>query len=209
LLYVIGTAFIVIIMSKERTALGHKTEAMTDPLTGIYNRRGFLEAGQSLMLRLARTGGAVSVLAFDLDHFKSINDRFGHSIGDDVLCVFAATARNNTRATDVLGRLGGEEFAALLPGGAAEAQMVGERLRAAFEAAGVEIAGCRIGATVSIGAATAKAPIDVVALLQRADAALYAAKAAGRNRIVMAPDAATPADVPGAAPQTVEAALAR
>lgn len=189
LLYVIGTAFIVIIMSKERTALGHKTEAMTDPLTGIYNRRGFFDAGRHLMLRLSRTGGAVGVLVFDLDHFKSINDRYGHTVGDDALRLFAVTARNNMRATDVIGRLGGEEFAAIMPGGAAEALMVGERVRTAFEAAGMNICGCRADATVSIGAATAAVPADIVALLDRADGALYAAKSGGRNRVVLASEA--------------------
>jgi diguanylate cyclase (GGDEF)-like protein len=177
---------------------------MTDPLTGICNRRGFFEAGQQLMDRLARNGGAVSVLTFDLDHFKSINDRFGHAVGDEILCLFAATARNNMRATDVFGRLGGEEFAAVLPGGAAEAAMVGERLRAAFQAAGGEGFGYRLDATVSIGAVIATAPVDLAVMLERADRALYEAKSGGRNRVVLvseAPEATEPAasTVPGEA----------
>ena len=157
LLYVVGAAFIIVIMTQERIALGHKTAAMTDPLTGLFNRRAFYELGQQLMAQQARTKAAVSVLAFDLDHFKSINDRFGHAVGDDTLRLFAATARANVRATDVLARLGGEEFVAILPGGAAEAAMVGERLRAAFQAAAVEISSHRIRATVSVGIATAAA----------------------------------------------------
>jgi diguanylate cyclase (GGDEF)-like protein len=120
---------------------------------------------------------------FDLDKFKSINDRFGHAVGDDALKVFAATASAKMRASDVIGRLGGEEFAAILPGSAAEAAMVAERLRLAFQAAGVVISGHHIGATVSIGIATAIPPVQIDPLLARADAALYRAKHSGRNRI--------------------------
>jgi diguanylate cyclase (GGDEF)-like protein len=194
LLYVVGTAFIVVIMTQQRIALGHKTAAMTDPLTGLFNRRAFFEVGQQLMTRQARTKAAVSVLVFDLDHFKSINDRFGHAVGDDALRLFAATARNNVRATDVIARLGGEEFAAILPGGATDAAMIGERLRAAFQAAAVEISSHRIGATVSIGVAVATAPVEIDRLLQCADTALYRAKSNGRNRVEVAENepAATP-----------------
>jgi diguanylate cyclase (GGDEF)-like protein len=183
LLYVIGMAFIAVIMTKERVALGHKAAAMTDPLTGLFNRRAFFEAGHQLMARQARTNSPISVLVFDLDHFKSINDRFGHAVGDDALRVFAMMARNNLRASDVLGRLGGEEFAAVLPGGSAEAAMVGERLRAAFEAAAAEVSTYRIGATVSVGVASWVAPTDINLLLERADSALYRAKSNGRNRV--------------------------
>ena len=186
LLYVIGTAFIIVIMTQERIALGHKTAAMTDPLTGLFNRRAFYDLSQQLMSRQARTGALVSVLAFDLDHFKSINDRFGHAVGDDALKLFAATARANVRTTDVLARLGGEEFVAIIPGGAAEAVMVGERLRAAFQSAAVEISTHKIGATVSVGVATAMAPAQIDHMLERADVALYSAKTGGRNRVEMA-----------------------
>jgi diguanylate cyclase (GGDEF)-like protein len=138
------------------------------------------------MAQQARTKAAVSVLVFDLDHFKSINDRFGHAVGDDTLRLFAATARANVRATDVLARLGGEEFVAILPGGSAEAAMVGERLRAAFQAAAVEISSRKIGATVSIGVATAAAPAQIDPMLVHADMALYSAKKNGRNRVELA-----------------------
>jgi diguanylate cyclase (GGDEF)-like protein len=170
-------------MTQERIALGHKTAAMTDPLTGLFNRRAFYELSAQLMAQQARTRSAVSVLAFDLDHFKSINDRFGHAVGDDALKLFAVTARANVRATDVLARLGGEEFVAILPGGAAEAAMVGERLRAAFEVAGVEISAHKTGATVSVGVVTAMAPAQVDRMLEQADTALYTAKSNGRNRV--------------------------
>ena len=92
-------------------------------------------------------------MMFDLDHFKSINDRFGHAVGDEVLRVFAAVARKSMRATDIIGRLGGEEFAAIVPEPMEGAKIIAERLRAAFEAAGVTVGAHAIGATVSIGVA--------------------------------------------------------
>jgi diguanylate cyclase (GGDEF)-like protein len=186
LLYVVGTAFIIVIMTKERMLLSHKAEAMTDPLTGLLNRRAFYELGQQLMSRQARNGSAVSVLAFDLDHFKWINDNYGHTVGDEALRLFATTARNNIRGTDVLARLGGEEFAVILAGGASDAAIVGERLRAAFQGAAVEICSHRIDATVSVGAAAGEATVLIDQLLQRADIALYRAKSNGRNRIELA-----------------------
>jgi diguanylate cyclase (GGDEF)-like protein len=186
MLYAVGAAFLVVVMAKERIALVHKTAAMTDPLTGLYNRRAFHEAAQLMMAQQARKRMAVSVLAFDLDKFKSINDRFGHGVGDDALKVFAAAAMRSMRATDVLGRLGGEEFAAIVPGTASEAAIVGERVRAAFESAGVEISSHRIGATVSIGIASAVPPTAIEVLLERADVALYRAKESGRNRVELA-----------------------
>jgi diguanylate cyclase (GGDEF)-like protein len=123
------------------------------------------------------------VLLFDLDTFKSINDRFGHAVGDETLKTFAGIAQARMRATDVIGRIGGEEFAAILQGDTAEAGLVAERLRLAFQAAGVAVSGHRIGATVSIGVTTAIAPAQVDVLLAQADAALYRAKHHGRNRI--------------------------
>jgi diguanylate cyclase (GGDEF)-like protein len=189
LLYVVGTAFIALMMVKERAESQYKMAAATDPLTGLLNRRGFMERADVLVGRSARKrGGRVSLLMFDLDHFKSINDRFGHAVGDAALRVFAETAQNTMREGDVVGRLGGEEFAALVSGSAGEAAVAAERVRAAFEAAGVTIAGHAMGATVSIGVADTRAKAcNISHLLARADTALYAAKEAGRNRVVCAP----------------------
>jgi diguanylate cyclase (GGDEF)-like protein len=204
LLYVVGTAFIVVVMAKERSELLHKTAAVTDPLTGVFNRRGLLEAAQRLIDAQAGKRQQVTVLMFDLDHFKSINDRFGHDGGDDALRVFAATAAGNMRATDILGRFGGEEFTAILPGGADSAVAVAERVRAAFEIAGETIAGHRMNATVSIGAAATHAQgAELAALMTRADAALYRAKQTGRNRVV----AADASDEP--APEALAAIMVR
>jgi diguanylate cyclase (GGDEF)-like protein len=190
LLYVVGTAFIVVVMAKEHSALVHKTAAMTDHLTGLFNRRGFFEAAEKLLETQRKQGQSVTIMMFDLDHFKSINDRFGHEVGDDALQAFAATASSNMRLHDIFGRLGGEEFAAILPGGTETALMVGERVRAAFETSGVEIAGHAMNATVSIGITESLADVaHIQTMLSRADRALYAAKAKGRNRICTDKDA--------------------
>jgi diguanylate cyclase (GGDEF)-like protein len=206
MLYVVGTAFIVVVMAKERAALVHKTAAMTDLLTGVFNRRAFLDAAERLIAQRGRRSLPVSVLLFDLDRFKSINDSFGHAVGDDALKVFARTASASMRATDVVARLGGEEFVALLPGTAAEAAMVAERVRAAFQAAGAEISSRETCATVSIGVASAVPPVEIDALLLRADAALYRAKRNGRNRVEVAADGPVepiPLPVSGSAPAFV------
>jgi diguanylate cyclase (GGDEF)-like protein len=183
MLYAVGTAFIVLVLATERTMRIHKDAAMTDELTGLLNRRGVLQAAQGLIAQQAQKGEPVSALMFDLDHFKSINDKFGHAVGDKALHLFAATASVSMRASDVLGRFGGEEFVALLPGSLGEAKLVAERVRSAFQAAGGTVAGCDLKATVSIGAASGQPGTDIVALLAAADAALYRAKANGRNRI--------------------------
>lgn len=183
LLYVVGTAFIVLVLSKERMVRMHKTAASTDPLTGLFNRRAFFEAAEQMIARRTKKKEQVSVLAFDLDHFKSINDRFGHALGDEALRVFAATAAANMRADDVVARLGGEEFVALIPGDIAAAEAAGERVRLAFAEAGRVIGGQAVGATVSIGAACGPAGMDIHALLGWGDYALYAAKSNGRNRV--------------------------
>jgi diguanylate cyclase (GGDEF)-like protein len=185
LLYVVGTAFIVVVMAKEQAVWLHKTAAVTDPLTGLYNRRGYQEAARRLIDQQARKGEQVTVLMFDLDHFKSINDRFSHQVGDEALRVFAKTVSRNMRSSDIVGRFGGEEFSAILPGGLDVSFGVAERVRAAFDIAGEEIADMLVRATVSIGAASAPAKgAHLEALIGRADAALYRAKASGRNRVV-------------------------
>lgn len=186
MLYVVGTAFIVLVLSKERIVRVHKAAALTDPLTGVFNRRGFIEAARDLMTRQARQKERVSVLIFDLDRFKAINDRYGHALGDDALRLFASTAASNIRANDVLARFGGEEFVAILPGDAMDAVIVADRVRLAFEAAAVEVGGHRLNATVSVGAACGESTTNIEELLAHADAALYRAKSNGRNRVEQA-----------------------
>ena len=128
----------------------------------------------------------MSVLAFDLDHFKSVNDRYGHAVGDAVLQLFARVVRETMRADDVIGRLGGEEFVAVLPGALKDAAAAGERVRSALAAASIVRNGQRIAATVSIGVASGSPSGAVDLLITRADEALYRAKSGGRNRVEMA-----------------------
>lgn len=189
-LYAVGTVFMIARLVADRIAAVHKTAAMTDPLTGILNRRGFTEAAELLRAQEARGGRPVSVLIFDLDHFKGINDRFGHLVGDDILKLFADTLTASLRVTDVIGRLGGEEFVALLPCAVNDAGIAAERVRAAFADCGACVDEIRIDTTVSIGAAGASARTSLAPILAAADAALIKAKQAGRNRIELARDVA-------------------
>ena len=184
LLYAVGMAFIVLVLSKERTLRMHKTAALTDPLTGLFNRRGLIEAARELAGKHGRRGAPITVLAFDLDRFKSINDRFGHSVGDDVIKLFASVATTNMRVTDFVARLGGEEFATIIRGTLDEGILIAERVRVAFETAARTVSGRYVAATVSVGVAAHSAATNIDALIARADEALYAAKASGRNRVV-------------------------
>ena len=183
LLYAVGTAFLILTLVQDRTIRLHKDAANTDPLTGLFNRRAFLDYAQRLIGSCAPRGQPVTLLMFDLDHFKSINDRFGHAVGDDALRLFARTASACMRTNDAIGRLGGEEFAAVVPGTDDVAAGIAERIRTAFEAAGVVISGHRMHATVSIGAAWTSENVSADRVLAEADNALYRAKESGRNRL--------------------------
>ena len=185
----IATAFILLAMSKERTELRHKTAAMIDPLTGLLNRRAFLQDAEALMQQQIARDRPIGVLLIDLDHFKSINDRFGHAVGDKVLQIFAKTARTNLRQTDLVGRLGGEEFTVVLADASIDnAYLVADRLRKAFAAAAAVLDGEALYATASIGVSVIVDPRqDLAKLITLADQALYLAKARGRNRVEVAP----------------------
>ncbi len=185
MLYVVCTAFMVLVICKEQTVRIHKRAATVDDLTGVVNRRGFLAAAKLLIERFEKKQNPVSVLAFDLDHFKKINDRFGHAAGDEALRVFATVAGTTLRATDIVGRLGGEEFVAILPGTLQEAGVAAERVRTAFEAAGKMVGDHALGATVSVGVASGEPGVDIMALVAAADRAMYKAKESGRNRVVL------------------------
>lgn len=188
LLFTISIAFILLAMAKERTELRHRTAALVDPLTGISNRRAFLQDVAALAKRHMGNPRPAAVLLIDLDHFKSVNDRFGHAIGDRVLELFAETAQKNLRASDLLGRLGGEEFAAVLYDTSEEqAFEMAERLRVAFEQITQNVEGHATCSTMSVGLAHCEAPLlDVPSLLAQADQALYFAKERGRNRVEVA-----------------------
>jgi diguanylate cyclase (GGDEF)-like protein len=206
-LYTITFAFLLLSMTKERGELRHKTAALVDSLTGLANRRAFLNDADALAQRQAKGGEPLAVLLADLDRFKTINDRFGHAIGDRVLQVFADTISRTLRAQDVSGRLGGEEFAILLPQtNAADAARVAERIRRSFSEDAKTVGVHAVASTVSIGVATTSASSAIVTdLLAVADRALYRAKAEGRDRVVVIDCAragaeGTPSIVPSALP---------
>jgi diguanylate cyclase (GGDEF)-like protein len=186
ILYAVGTVFVIFMLVSERTVTAHKKAASMDPLTGILNRRGFAEASARVIEREANAGRPVTVLIFDIDHFKSINDRFGHPAGDEILKLFAALVVNSLRISDLSGRIGGEEFAALLPCSLEEGVLAAERVREAFERSGIMAETGPVDTTVSIGVAAGPAGIELDVLLAAADTALYQAKRGGRNRVEVA-----------------------
>ncbi|MDO9408860.1 diguanylate cyclase [Patulibacter sp.] len=170
-------------------------EAHTDPLTGLANRRRFNDAVAIAVDAAQRDGRPLSMLVLDLDHFKSVNDEHGHVVGDDVLKATARAMQDAVRGGDVAARIGGEEFAIVMPRSDTEgARMLAERLRTAVERMRVPAPdGQEIRLTTSIGTATGSGTvIDAPALLAAADAALYAAKRGGRNRTVSADETLAP-----------------
>lgn len=201
LLFFIAINYLFLALTKERSELAHKRASMTDALTGLANRRAFMEcAGQYLSAPASVT---VAFLVFDLDWFKAINDGHGHAMGDRVLRLFAHTLSANLPRGSVAGRLGGEEFAAIVSGRHRQATIAAaERVRESFAAAGQVVDGVPIGATVSVGLAHVDLqPAVIETLYERADKALYRAKALGRNRVERAEDELVPL-VPGASAET-------
>ena len=179
----------------------HMTRLATrDALTGIFNRGTLMDLGHKSVSAAVRARQPVSVLMLDLDHFKRVNDRFGHACGDRMLEQVTGIVAEKLREEDVLGRYGGEEFCVVLPNTDTEgARITSERIRTAIEAHEFELGTARTRITVSIGVATL-APTGsatLESLVMRADAALYQAKRRGRNRVVIAAPEASPA--PGAA----------
>ncbi len=159
--------------------------AATDGLTGIHNRRAFLDVLRRDIARARRNGSKLSVLLLDVDHFKKVNDTHGHQAGDAVLVAVAKTAVGTVRTADVVARYGGEEFVVLLSGTPREgALVVAERMRVSLQALKIEIGGVLIQITASFGLAELKPEDDPDLVLGRADAALYRAKETGRNRVV-------------------------
>ena len=164
-------------------------QARRDAMTGLLNRRAFDEALYDASARMRRLGEKIVLLILDLDHFKQINDTYGHSAGDDVLRATARAVTSSVREIDKAFRIGGEEFAVLLQGAdTAAITATAERLRIAIMERPVAVARGLINVTVSIGVAMTRQTGEAEALFAAADAALYRAKAEGRNRIIMAGD---------------------
>ncbi len=179
LLYAIGISFVTLAMVRERAEQQYRHASLSDPLTGIGNRRSFIDAGQALLQRGRLRGEPVALLLCDLDFFKRLNDTFGHQAGDRALIDFGQVIARRMRRQDVFGRIGGEEFACLLADAdALVAREVAERIRAEFAAMPFAEQG-RL--SVSIGVATTASRYELDELLAQADRALYVAKAAGRN----------------------------
>ncbi len=188
-----------IAMDRERTASLHRRDALEDALTGIGNRRALFGSGRALLEAAEAAGRPAALLLMDLDHFKAVNDTHGHPAGDRLLVAFARLAHDYLPPTSLVCRVGGEEFAAVLPGAdAARALAVADEIRALFAHLAVAGPGGPVRTTVSIGIAVMgdeaadEGDGRLAALLARADRCLYAAKHAGRDRVVAEGDPARP-----------------
>jgi diguanylate cyclase (GGDEF)-like protein len=185
IIFAVGTAAFVLLLVKERSEAASHLAATVDSLTGIANRAAFMQAATAIMDRCRREDAPVSVIMFDLDKFKGINDTYGHATGDAVIQKFCAVAAAALRPIDAFGRLGGEEFAIVLASSSIESAFVrAERIRAAFEENCRIVGDKHVNATVSTGVSVSlNGDTAIGALLKLSDAALYAAKASGRNRV--------------------------
>ncbi|MBV4456436.1 GGDEF domain-containing protein [Pseudomonas sp. COR58] len=183
MLYVIGIGYMTLAMVKERAELKFRAAALTDPLTGIGNRRAFMLHAAQKLADSKRRGETAAMLLCDLDHFKNLNDTYGHPAGDQALVAFSQVMAQSLRKQDVSGRIGGEEFACLL--GACDEQtavQVAERMRLTFSRLPMPAPGLL---SVSIGVVTTReSGYDLSRLLSEADEALYGAKDRGRNRVL-------------------------
>ena len=185
-----GVGARILDLEERLSALVAREEALAvlDILTGLPNRRGLYERAQAELSRAKREKGSVSVIMMDLDHFKEINDRFGHAVGDEALRRVAKVLQENRRDYDFTGRWGGEEFLVILPGASlAQAGLVAERLRSAIQSIELTVGGQgTVNLRASFGAAAAcpaTSSVGLDELLERADDAMYRAKRDGRNRV--------------------------
>jgi diguanylate cyclase (GGDEF)-like protein len=200
LAFVVGTSIFTVAMARERNEIVHKVAASTDALTGVATRRAFYDQGESMVADSLKQDAPLAIVLFDLDAFKKINDTFGHGPGDEVLKRFGAAALKTLRSSDLIGRLGGEEFGAILPGASVGAAYVAaERIRVAFAEACGSLHDGMIKATVSAGIAQAQTGSTLDSLVQAADLALYRAKLQGRNRVEVAEKNDPPAEDPASA----------
>ncbi|HVY20247.1 MAG TPA: GGDEF domain-containing protein [Bauldia sp.] len=184
-IYAISTSVFMVVLCKERSERSHIIAAQRDSLTGIANRGALLDSGERLLARCRADGKSLSLIIFDLDHFKRVNDTFGHAAGDEVLRAFADATQSILRPNDVFGRYGGEEFLVILPGATIEAAyVIAERIRAAFAAVTTAAGEASVKCTVSAGIASANSiEMTLDEVIRAADTCLYRAKELGRNRV--------------------------
>lgn len=199
LAFAVVMAFLQLNMTKERTELRHKINSLVDPLSGVANRRAFLDGAVALLAQQEIDHEPLAVMLFDLDRFKQINDQFGHATGDAVLQTFAVTAANTLGGDVLFARIGGEEFASCLPvGDIDETYAIADRVRRNFVAAAGRFGNEQLTPSVSVGITLGRDPlVTVTELLAVVDRALYRAKELGRNRVE--------AEVPGESDATVGA----
>jgi len=182
-LYAIGTVFVIFILVSERAVIAHKNAASTDPLTGMFNRRGFAEVSSRLIDREAHAGRPVTALIFDIEPFQVNQRPLGHAAGDEVLKLFAVVVINTLRLSDLSGRVGGRGvrgLAAVFAGRRRDCRRKGAH---GFANSGIEVETGPVDTTVSIGVAGGPAGTELEVLLAAADTALYQAKRTGRNRV--------------------------
>lgn len=180
-------AFGFVLMLNYQLATNLQKLASRDALTGALNRRSLEEEAARLWARCLRTGDTLAIMMLDVDHFKSINDRHGHQTGDEVLRRLAAIAQGSIRSDDYFARYGGEEFCILLPSTTEEeAWVLAERLRQRYAEMKMEFNGAYLDSTISIGVAdSSQIGQELASLIAAADQAMYRAKQAGRNRVIM------------------------
>ena len=184
-----AAAFLSVAVNNARLFAEVRAHGFKDDVTGCHNRKHTLEILKTEAARARRTNASLSVVMFDVDNFKAINDQHGHSGGDAVLSAIGARLRESLRKSDVRCRYGGDEFLIGLPDTSNEgAARVGEWVRGQLDQLNVYAAGQRVPVTASVGVATTQNPLESVeGLIDRADRALYQAKAAGRNCVRVAP----------------------
>jgi diguanylate cyclase (GGDEF)-like protein len=189
ILHTVALAVLVVAISRERLEREQRLKAQTDLLTGALNRRAFMSYAERQMARHRISGKPLCLLLLDVDRFKTLNDRFGHSFGDEILTRFVAMVRDNIRPNDLLFRIGGDEFCCLLPEtSAAQAYRVAERVRDRLATALIAGEGGTVSMTASMGiASTEHFDYALEILMHEADMAVYAAKEEGRNKIAVAP----------------------
>jgi diguanylate cyclase (GGDEF)-like protein len=185
--FAMASAIAMAMLCKERETQEFMHAARSDSLTGIANHGALMESARRIYERCRNSSTPYSLIMFDLDHFKAINDRHGHRAGDEILRAFADTVHNSLRPTDLFGRYGGEEFTVALPGATIEtAYVIAERVRHAFAERHRFRDGQPLNATVSAGVAEAGADTTFEAVIDAADRALYEAKNLGRDRVARA-----------------------